>query len=73
MSNVGIMETYHACRINSSIVLGNQGLNQFVETIKCHVVQRSPASFSLAVDISILCEQHLTDVSIARLSSQMKS
>ena len=73
MSDVGIMETYHACRINSSIVLRNQGLNQFVETIKCHIVQRSPASFSLAVDISILGEQHLTDVSIARLSSQMKS
>ena len=64
--------TYHAGGIDGCIVLGHQGVDELVEAVVGDIVQRSPARLGLAVHIGVLGQQHLADVRIARLCSQVQ-
>ena len=65
--------THHAGGVNGRVVFGDERMDQLVEAVEGHVVQGSPASLGLAVNVGILSQQHLADVSIAGLGRQVES
>ena len=65
--------THHAGGVYGRVVFGHERMDQLVEAVEGNIVQGSPASLGLAVNVGILSQQHLADVSIAGLCRQMES
>ena len=65
--------THHAGGVYGRVVFGHERMDQLVEAVEGNIVQGSPASLGLAVNVGILGQQHLADVSIAGLCRQMES
>ena len=65
--------THHTGGVYGRVVFGHQRMDQLVEPVEGHIVERSPASLGLAVDVGVLSQQHLADISIAGLCRQVES
>ena len=64
--------THHAGGVYGGVVFGHQRMDQLVEAVEGHIMERSPASLGLAVDVGILSQQHLADVSVPGLGRQVE-
>ena len=64
--------THHAGGVYGRVVFGHQRMDQLVAAIEGHIVERSPASLGLAVDVGVLSQQHLADISVAGLCRQVE-